>query len=211
LGTGAGPAAATPAPAGAARASGTATVAAETTFTVGAVTWHVVRAFYDAQGAPMADYDPVATTRMLTMADAHGSITMPRYSASFGHASSLDLRGLSVLQDTLWFNGVAHDTCQSAFASFDSTRTRHLYLESAATWTNVRWLKPVATYPWPLGGTVVWNIQADRLRSNDVADVEVHLSALVTVTFNGTRFVPVVVNGTWTYTLDLLTGTVVRA
>jgi hypothetical protein len=158
----------------------------------------------------MAAYDPVLSTRMLTMSDAHGTITMPRYSATLGHSSSLDVRGISVLQDTLRFTGVAHDTCLSAYTSLDSTRTRHLYVECAGRWMNIRWLKPVSTYPWPLSGTATWVVSADRLRSSDRGDVEAHLDATATVTFNGTRDVIVVIDGTWTYTLDLLTGAVAR-
>ncbi len=208
LGSSTVPTATRPAPVDLARASA---VSNDTTFVAGGMTWHIVRAFYDAGGGEMAQFDPVLTTRMLTMSTAAGSFSGPRFSATRGFSSSLDARGISSLQDTLRFSGVANDTCQSAFVSMDSLRTCHFYMESAGALMDVRWLKPVADHPWPISGSAAWRVKADRLRSGSRSDVAAHLVADVTVTFDGTRYARVTVNGLWTYVLDLQTGTCVRA
>ena len=54
-------------------------------------------------------------------------------------------------------------------------------------------------------------VSADRLRSTSRADVEVHIDATVVVTFNGTSQPEIVVNGTWRYRWNMVTGVVIRA
>ena len=77
--------------------------------------------------------------------------------------------------------------------------------------SNVRTLKPVTSSSYPLSGTMIWTVSADRLRSNSRVDVEAHLTGIVVVTFNGTRYPDVTVNGTYHYRFDLKTGAVQRA
>ena len=54
-------------------------------------------------------------------------------------------------------------------------------------------------------------VRADRLRSNDCADVEAHLAATIVVTFDGTDTPTVTVNGTHTYRWNRTSGLITRA
>jgi hypothetical protein len=177
---------------------------------VNGLTYTVSWTFYDAQDAVQEAYNPLTTVRLVTDVRAAGAIETPRYQAAVGYAAMLDVAGIAAWQDTLRFNGTAHDTLQSSFASLDSTRTRYAYLESSAALENVVFAKPPAPDQWPLRGTASYAVVFDRLRSNERADVEAHFAASVVVRFNGTRYVPIEIDGTWTYLLDLKTGAVTR-
>ncbi len=199
-------------PAGAKSGGGAAVAGAdaETTFTLGGLTYTLTRTFYDAGGDEMAAFDPLLTARMVTAARAAGSIATDRFSATLGHASLLDVTGVSARRDTLRFNGAAHDTCLSSFTSLDGIRTRHFFLASSGVLEDVLLAKPVGAGSWPLSGTATWSVVADRLRSNDRLDVAAHLEATVVVTFNGTREARIEVDGHWTYRADLKTGALIR-
>ena len=67
------------------------------------------------------------------------------------------------------------------------------------------------TNGWPLSGTVTYVVSADRLRSNNRADVEAHFDATVVVTFDGTSQPLIVVNGAWRYRWNMVTGAITRA
>jgi hypothetical protein len=186
-------------------------VEAETTFTRGGITCTLTRTFYDALGREMPAFNPLLTVRMVADSRARGTIATPRFSATLGHASTLDVTGLSALRDTLRFNGSAVDTCLSSFTSLDSLRTRHFHLQASAVLADVLCRKPMTAGNWPLSGTATWSVVADQLRSNNRLDVSAHLEAGVVVRFNGTRNVEIEVDGHWTYHADLKTGAVTRA
>lgn len=187
------------------------TAAAETTFTSGGITYTLTRTFYDDGDNVMASFDPLLTARVLATSRATGAILTPRFAASVGRAGVIDVRGVSTLQETLVVNAASYDTCQSSFTSLDGMRTRYFYLVAECALADVRWRKPPASAPWPESGTATWTLHADRLRSNNRADVEAHLDVVVVVTFNGTQSADVDVAGSWRYRLDLKTGQVTRA
>jgi len=79
-----------------------------------------------------------------------------------------------------------------------------------ATYTNVVWSKDYDAHPYPLSGREhfhvhdVWQTVSNGEQTNDSYDGDVE------ITFNGTHLVPVVVDGRFTFTLDLDTGDVVE-
>ncbi len=185
--------------------------AAETTFTVGGITYTLSRTFYDAGDNVMAGFDPILTARVHATSRATGAIATQRFTATVGRSGWLDVRGVSALAETLAVDGASYDTCQSSFRSLDGLRTRYFYMVASCSLAALRWLKPPANAPWPLSGTATWTIRADRLRSNNRADIEAHFEAVVVVTFNGTQYADLEVTGGWRYRLDLKTGAVTRA
>ena len=182
---------------------------AETTFSAGAITYTVTRTFYDADGNPLSDYGPSATRLRLT-ARATGSISTQQWSASVGRKGILDVTGIQAGEDTLQFDGAGNDTLQCHFMSYDGNRERYLYALGGRSLEAVRLLKNRDLNPYPLSGKARWAWAVDRLRSNNREDVEMHYTALVVVTFNGTADPEIVVDGTYHYHVNLNSGAITR-
>ncbi len=183
----------------------------DTTFTHGTLNVSASREFYDAQGNVLAGYGPTAV-QMVWTSRVWGTAETPRDTLTVGRSASTSIRGISPLQDTLTVNGAALDTLVNRFRSLDGARMRWFYWRSLLSTADVKLLKStLGTGAWPLSGTMTLTVNADRLRSNSVTDVEAHLAAQVTVTYNGTSQPDVVVNGTWHYKWNMLTGAIVRA
>jgi len=187
----------------------TTSAAAETTFSAGAITYTVTRTFYDADGNPLSDYGPSATRLRLT-ARATGSIATEQWSASVGRAGILDVTGIQSAEDTLQFDGAGNDTVQCHFLSYDGNRERYFYALGGRSLEAVRLLKNRDANPYPLSGKARWAWAVDRLRSNNREDVEMHFTALVVVTFNGTADPEIVVDGTYHYHVNLSSGAITR-
>jgi hypothetical protein len=183
--------------------------AAETSFTIGAITYTFTRAFYDQGGAELPGYGPTAV-RLAATSRATGVIEHTLFEATVGHAGVLDVTGIQPEADTLELNGGSHDTLQTQFQSMDGARTRYFYWRGDLDYEDVHLLKDRSVNPWPLDGTAVWMVSADRLRSNQVTDVEAHLEVTVIVTFNGTADPEILVNGRFRYRINLQSGAATR-
>ena len=143
---------------------------------------------------------------------AYGTYEGVRDTASVGHDATLDFRGIQAGQDTVRVNGVCRDTLQNTFRSLDGVFVRYfLWIDSAAV-DDVRILKStVSSGGWPISGSISYAVSVDRLRSNNLGDVEAHFGAVVVVTFDGTSQPEIVVNGTYRYHWNMQTGQVTRA
>ncbi len=182
----------------------------DTSFALGGLTFTASREFYDEVGTLLPGYGPTAV-RMTWDSRVSGTAEWPRDTLTIGHHGITEFRGIQALAETLSVDGASSDTLMNRFRSYDGTRTRYFYWNSLLDVADVRFLKSaLATQPWPLSGTLTLMVQADRLRSNDRADVEAHLTATVVVTFNGTDRPVIVVNGTWRYIWNMTTGAVTR-
>ena len=199
------------APPASAREALPARAAWDTTATWNGITYEASRTFYDALDNELADYSLLAV-RMRWASRAHGTYEGVRDTASVGHAATMDFRGIQVGQDTVRINGVCRDTLDNTFRSLDGVFVRHFLWIGSSAVDDVRILK--STLPsggWPIGGSISYSVSVDRLRSNNLADVEVHFEAVVVVTFNGTNEPEIVVNGTYRYRWNMQTGQVTRA
>ena len=183
---------------------------AETTFTTGHVTWTLTRTWFDAGNVEMLSFNPVTTVRMFATSRGVGTIETPSDTASIGTAGTLDVRGISVAQDTLVTNASRSDTVQAVFTPPLRGGRVHLYTEGTGAWSEVRNVKPVNANPWPLSGTATWTLHVSRLRSSSRGDVSSTFDETVVVTFNGTRYPDVSVTGGFHYTIDLMTGGISR-
>jgi len=182
----------------------------DTSYVVSGITFQASRAFYDALDNELPGYGPTAV-RVRWTSHASGTYEGTRDTATVAHDAILDLTGIQAGQDTLQLNGVSQDTLQNRFLSLDGTRMRYFLWQSSTTVEAVRLLK--STYPagYPLDGTVTFLVSADRLRSNNRSDVDVHFEATVVITFNGTAIPTIVVDGAYRYRWNLVTGTITRA
>ena len=150
-------------------------------------------------------------TRVHWTSGATGTIEGLRDTASVSHAGVLDARGVQDGRDTLQFDGGAIDTLQNHFLSLDGTRERYFLWASVVDIAAVRFLKStIQSDGRPISGTVTFTVTADRLRSNNRADVEAHIDATVVVVFNADGTADLSVDATHTYRWNLQTGVVVR-
>jgi hypothetical protein len=183
----------------------------DTTVVMNGITYEASRTFYDASDNALPGWDPLAV-RLRWTSRAYGTYQGPRDTASVGHDALLDVRGIQSGEDTLTFDGQCRDTLQNTFRSLDGTRMRYFLWVSSTAVNAVKFLKStLGTGAWPLSGTVTYIVSADRLRTNNRTDVEAHFDATVVVIFDGTPFPEIVVNGTYHYRWNMLTGTVSRA
>lgn len=183
----------------------------DTTITWGGITYEASRTFYDALDTELPDYGPLAV-RLRWTSRAYGTYQGPRDTASVGHNALLDVRGIQAGQDTLEFDGECRDTLQNTFRSLDGMRMRYFLWVSNTVVDGVLILKStIPTGGWPIDGTVTYTVAADRLRTNNRTDVEAHFDAMVVVIFNGTPLPEIVVNGTFRYRWNMVTGLVTRA
>jgi hypothetical protein len=103
-------------------------------------------------------------------------------------------------------NGAAHDTADCVFAAVDTLPAREYHVLADGTLTDMRTLKDTSVNPYPLSGTLRWQVQADATEGAQHA----HYRATVLVTFNGTRYPTIQVDEHYDYTFDLETGEITR-
>lgn len=184
------------------------TVATDTTFTNGNLTFNISRVFYAGANA-LAGWDTSATSVVGT-AWVHGTVTATRLTATVGRGGSLTVNGIHYGVDTLVIDGAGHDTTTAHVVSLDGLRSADLHILANRTLASVRLLKNRTSNPWPLSGTATWALSVDKLVSGSNGQVQSHFEASAVVTFNGTQNPTVVVNGNYHYTLDLSSGVIAR-
>jgi len=174
---------------------------ADTTFQRGDVTFEIHRAFFDLthapQAAPDASTDSVVVT---TRAFGTDSTSSAQYRVTVGHAGEMGVGGVNPVHSVLNFDGAWADTLASHFTSLSGLTTVDCYARTHGVGAGIHAAK---TSPYPDSGTITWSVYAQRLRNGERGSVEKTLQATVVVTFNGTRYPTVTVNGTWSYTYDM--------
>lgn len=182
----------------------------DTNFTSGGLTYQVSRTFYDGFDIPLPAYGPTAV-RLRWTSRASGTLQGVRDTAMVGHAAVLDVRGIQSSQDTLRIDGTSTDTLFNRFRPLEGPGIRYFYWKSSMVVSQIR--IPKSSIPagaLPSRGTVTFTVEADRLRSNDIADVEARFSATVVFGFDGTNQASLIVDGRYLYHLNLDTGEVTR-
>lgn len=192
-----------PAKLSAIRPAGRFGAAAETTFVGDGVTWSFAMRWYDGLGHEQATYDPLTTVRMQADSRASGSMSSANGSITLGTAGHLDIAGISALQDTLRTNASQADTLDIAFSNDTTSVSFHLNCLGLAS--DVTEVKPRDLH-YPVRGGVSWSMDVAKHASGPAGTVDEHYHATAEVSFNGTHLVPLVIDHTWHYTLDLDTG-----
>ena len=184
-------------------------VLSDTTFERGNVTFELSRRFFSVtqieQTVPDGTTDSVVVTSRAFGTDSTSSA---RYRVTVGHAGQLRVGGLFALRPVATIEGAWADTLDSRFTALQAAVTRTFYARVLTVANGVTIEKAGSGYP--ASGTIVWTIHAQRTRDGNRADVEKVLDAVVTLTFNGTRYPTLTVNGVWSYQLDLDTGILTR-
>lgn len=184
----------------------------DTIYTQGGLTVVASRDFYDASGNVLPAYGPNAV-KMTWTSQVYGTAMFPRDTASVDHHGRVDVTGITPAQDTLRCDGTVSDSLVNRFRSYDGNHTRYGLWKSLLTIEQVRFLKSMiaAGLAYPIAGRCDLIVLLDRLRSNDVTDVEFHDVADVVVTFNGTALADVIVHGSYRYKWNLVNGQITRA
>ncbi len=170
------------------------------------LSWSFDVRWYDASGGEQFWYDSTTTARVVTDQTARGSYSGEGYTATMGHAGHVDLAGLLASQPQIIVSATRNDTLDAAYSGIQGEA--QLSLKCSGAYAQVSRLKPLEENPHPSAGTASWSIVAHRAFQNGQGSHAQNFNTSVLVTFNGTRFVPLVVNGQWHYTLDLETGQV---
>ena len=165
-------------------------------------------AYADAAGAAQSAYSASLTDAANFKWSLNGTITRDKWSGSMSRDRDITLSGLVGANNTVTVNGTGSTEKMRTTFLRDSAGpnglTRTYNLESALVIKNV--VTPAIRLPdtWPTSGTITRDYKVTRTDATAGTTVTTRNSV---VTFNGTQFVDLVVNGT-AFTLDLATGKV---
>jgi len=149
------------------------------------------RSFFDASGAEMDAFDPLLTESIVTVATVVGELSRPRWSASLDRERETRVSGLAGEESERVWNGTAHDRVERTRFT-DERGDRSYSSTSQRTIENVVVGVPRSDVPWPLSGTITHELTITIVNG---PDGDVTRERTVVVTFDGTRFVTVTVNG----------------
>jgi hypothetical protein len=165
-------------------------------------------AYADEAGAAQAAYSATATAAANFKWNLSGTITREKWSGSMSRDRDITLSGLLGANNTVTVNGTGKAERQRTRFLRDSAGpnglTREYSLESTLAIVNV--VTPAIKLPdaWPASGTITRNYKVTRIDATNGNTVTTRNSV---VTFNGTQFAALVVNGK-EFVLDLATGKV---
>ena len=159
-------------------------------------------AFLDAGGTAMSKPDSLTASAnfQLAVSGVHSALTG---ADTISRSRNMTATGLLGKETQRTWNGTGSRS-DAGFRS-DSGVTRTYHTTDNVTFTNVLVKLPRLTNPWPISGTVVRQVAGSGSATRNGTTRTFTLSRIVTITFNGTRTVPMTV-GTTEFTLDLLTG-----
>jgi len=176
--------------------------------TRGALTLDRSFALFDASGASQSAYDANLTASANFQVDVNGVHMALLGNDTVSRHRNLTVTGLAGTETARAWSGTG--TREDGGFRQDTNRVRTYHTTDNVTWTNIVVDLPRSTHPWPMSGAVTRQISgtATVVRSGTTRTFTVQKT--VTITFNGTRYVPMSV-GTVEYTLDLMTGHAVKA
>jgi hypothetical protein len=155
--------------------------------------------FKDANGNTQTAYDPVTTASASQHVEVHGSLDREFMSATIDRVSDMTATGLAGAETSMTWNGSGTE---------NSTRARHsdmgsmqFSMNSTETISNVVIPVPRTESSWPLSGTISRHVTVTFTGGPRDGTTE---DRNVTITFDGTQFASVTVNGE-TFQFDLAT------
>jgi hypothetical protein len=168
-------------------------------------------AYADQAGAAQNAYSATTTAAANFKWTLAGTITKRRWSGTVSRNRDMTISGLLGANTTITVNGTSSSERQrTRFAREESEGAnaveRTYEMEGSTVIANVVTAAVRLPDTWPLSGTITRNHAVTRTDAVNGTKTTTRTSV---VTFNGTQFVPLVVNGT-TFTLDLATGDVAK-
>jgi hypothetical protein len=165
-------------------------------------------AYMDSAGVGQRGYSATTTASANFKWSINGQITKERWSGSMSRERDITISGLLGANTTVIVNGTGSAERQRTRFLRDSAGptglTREYSMEATVAIANV--VTPAIRMPdaWPASGTITRSYKVTRIDATNGNTVTTRNSV---VTFNGTQFAKLVVNGK-EFTLDLATGKV---
>jgi hypothetical protein len=154
--------------------------------------------YVDGNGVAQTAYDPTTTARVDVHVTVEGTIEREHWEAEVSRFRELVVTGLAGTETSRTWNGTGNGAV-SRSRHRENGETRTYEMTFTTQFRDVVVPVPRGDEPWPLSGSISRNVRVTVSGGpNDGRVIE----RVVTITFNGTRFVPIVVNGE-THTFDL--------
>lgn len=148
--------------------------------------------YKDAAGNTQGAYDSLTTASVIVHAQISGELTRERWSGTVSRVRDLTVTGLAGRETSMTWNGTGSATTTRVRVVDGTTRTYEMTASGAIS--NVVIPVPRTATGWPTSGSVTKKVVATRNGHT--------VERNVTITFNGTQFAVVTVNGE-TFEFDL--------
>lgn len=164
-------------------------------------------AFFDANGHAMTAYDSLLTASANFQTTVSGVHVALAGKDTIARQRDMTATGLLGHETSRTWNGTGSRS--DGGYRVDSTVTRTYHTTDGVAFANIVVSLPRTEHPWPMSGTVTRHVVGTATVVRDGVTRSMSVDKTVTITFNGTEFVPMTV-GTKSFTLDLATGKAVR-
>ena len=160
-----------------------------------------VKTFFDGNGLEQEVFDPISTASIHIVVTIEKAKSRDNFSASIKRHRDMWVTGLEGEEETRTWNGYGSGERHRARID-DEFGERSRDVKSTSLITDVVRSVDRKSHPWPLSGTITRNvaITITNGRNGDVSRVRT-----VVITFNGTQFATLSVNGDPSHEVDLAT------
>jgi hypothetical protein len=149
-----------------------------------------VRTFFDAEGNEQDGYDPLTTASINTVVEMSGELSRSSFEWSIDRNRDVTVTGLEGEETERTWNGEGSEN-RSRAQFREGTEVRTYDFSGSFLIEDVVRGVPRSENPWPLSGTITRNVTIEFSGPNGERSVVRE----VVVTFNGTQFVTISVNG----------------
>lgn len=146
--------------------------------------------YYDANGNVQPAYDRETTATIHTVLEVSREAEREGWSASIERVHDMTISGLLGQETTRIFNGTRESTVTRS-RHVEGTVVRSYEMEDNSVIDDVVVPVPGSDSPWPLSGTITHTLDITATRGDETKTV----NRVVVITFNGTQFPTMTVNG----------------
>lgn len=156
------------------------------------------RTFFDTDGVEMAAYDPLLTASIVTEMETSGDVSRGDLTLSIDRSRTMTVSGLAGEETERTFDGTGTDS-RTRVVTSDALGDRSFELSGSLVIDGVVRAVDRESRPWPLSGTITRTMDITILNGPNGDETR---SSVVTITFNGTQFATMTVDGE-TFEVDL--------
>jgi len=156
------------------------------------------RTFFDADGAEMDAYDPLLTASIVTEMETSGDVSRGDLTLSIERSRLTTVSGLEGEETERTFDGTGTDS-RTRVVTSDALGSRSFEFSGTLVIDGVVRAVDRENRPWPLAGTITRTMDITIVNGPNGDETR---STVVTVTFNGTQFATMTVDGE-TFEVDL--------
>lgn len=160
-------------------------------------------AFFNAAGQPLSKWNDTTVASVNVTTTESGVRPNTTGADTISGSRNMTVSGLAGHNITRTWSGTGTRSIGGYYT--DSAATRTYDHTESATFTNVLVTLPRSANPYPTSGSIARQVNAAGTVTKGGKSRSFSASRTVTVTFNGTEFVPMTIGST-AYTLDLATG-----